>query len=125
MNLPVDSINLDNYDEAELLSLKTRVSALLPLTLASVNLEEELLTQLTSAKSLLADSYDAPANQKAQVSNSITTILKQLTDLQTSLTTTETIKRMERILLAVLKEFPDLQAPFMKAYEESLKNATK
>ena len=123
MNLPVDSIDLSHYDEAELLSLKTRLAARLPLTLASVNLEEELLTQLMSAKSLLADSSDAPANQKAQVSNSITTILKQLTDLQTSLTTTETIKRMERILLATLKEFPDLQTPFLKAYEESLNHA--
>lgn len=123
MILPVSSINLDSYDEAELLQLKSRVSALLPLSLASVNLEEELLTQLSSAKALLADSIDAPANQRSQVSNSITTILKQLVDLQTSITTTETIKRIERNLLEALKEFPELQDRFMESYEEAL-NAT-
>ncbi len=120
MNLPIDSIDLSQYDEADLLRLKTRVTSLLPLNLAAINMEEELLTQLASAKSLLADSEDAPANQRAQVSNSITTILKQLTDLQTSLTTTETIKRIERTLLLTLKEFPEMQESFLKAYEEAL-----
>ena len=123
MNLPVDSLDLTNYDQDELLTLKTRVTTLLPLTLASINLEEELLTQLHSSKLLMADSADSPANQRAQVGNSITTILKQLVDLQTSITTTETIKRIERVLLETLKEFPKLQENFLKAYEESLNNA--
>ena len=125
MILPVDSLDLTAYDEGELLFLKERISALLPDSLASVNLEEELLAQLRSSKALLADSIDAPANQRAQVGNSITTILKQLVDLQTSLTTTETIKRIERTLLETLKGFPELQENFLKKYEDALQNAGK
>ena len=123
MILPVDSIDLSHYDESELSVLKERIAILLPTTLDSINLEDELLTQLRSLKLLLVDSADAPANQRAQVGNSITTILKQLVDLQTSITTTETIKRIERTLLSTLKEFPEMQAPFLKAYEESLNAA--
>ena len=125
MILPVDSIDLDCYDEAELFELKARLQTKLPSSLADINLEDELLTQLQSSKKLLVDSADAPPNQRAQVSNSITTILKQLVDLQTAITTTETIKRIERTLLTCLKQFPDLQTPFMKIYEDSLNNATK
>ncbi len=121
--LPVDSIDLDHYDHEELFALKERVDSLIPSDLASINLEDELVTQLRRSKKLLSDSVDAPANQKAQVGNSITTILKQLVDLQNSLTTTETIKRIERTLLTTLKEFPEMQDHFMKSYEDSLKNA--
>ena len=124
MILPIDSIDLSHYDEGELQTLRNRVSALLPSNLASINLEEELINQLTSAKTLLSDSADAPANQRSQVSNSITSVLKQITDLQKSVTTTETIKRIERTLIATLKEFPDMQTHFMEAYEEALNNAS-
>ena len=123
MMLPVDSIDLDHYDTDELFLLRERVQAKLPVSLASINLEDELLTQLRSSKALLVDSAESPANQRAQVSNSITTILKQLVELQNSITTTETIKRIERTLLQTLKEFPALQTPFLKAYEEALNNA--
>lgn len=120
MILPIDSLDLSHYDETELSHLRSRISALLPSSLASINLEEELLEQLRSAKALLRDSEDAPANQRSQVSNSITTILKQLVDLQTSVTTTETIKKIERNLLTTLKKFPEMQSHFMTAYEEAL-----
>ncbi|RLC29306.1 MAG: hypothetical protein DRH37_07780 [Deltaproteobacteria bacterium] len=123
MILPVDSIALDCYDLDELFFLRERIQEKLPTTLASINLEDELITQLRSAKKLLADSVDSPANQKAQISNTVTTILKQLVDLQTSITTTETIKRIERILLETLKKYPEMQENFMKSYEESLNNA--
>ena len=121
--LPPDSIDISNYDENELASLRDRISSCLPSNLASINLEDELVNQLRSAKALLADSADAPPNQRSQVSNSITTILKQLVDVQKAITTTETIKRIERTLLSTLKEFPEMQTHFMKAYEESLANA--
>jgi len=123
MNLPIDSIDLSAYTPAELLRLRERLYENLPLRLSSLNLEEELVAQLHSAKALLVDCGDAPANQRAQVSNTITAVLKQIVDMQIALTTTETIKRMERILLATLKKYPDLQEPFLAEYEESLAHA--
>jgi ethanolamine utilization protein EutQ (cupin superfamily) len=120
MTLPPDSIDLTNYSAADLNVLRERILALLPMNLASVDLEEELMAQLISAKALMADSSDAPLNQRAQASNTITAILKQLVDLQMSVTTTETIKRMERILLKTLQDHPTLQEAFMVDYEEAL-----
>jgi hypothetical protein len=40
--------------------------------------------------------------------------------MQATLNTTETIKRIERVILETLKEFPELQAPFLERYDAKL-----
>lgn len=121
MILPPDSVDISTYSQADLLRLRERINARLPSSLAALDLEEELYTQLTTAKALSAElDDDTPANQRAQVLNSISTVLKQIVEMQTSLSTTETIKRMERILIETLKEFPELSDAFMRKYEASL-----
>lgn len=93
------------------------------LTSASLNLEEQLLAQYNRAGRLLHEaSYDkdTPLSQKAAALNSATTILGALTRMQAELYSLERIKAIESCLIEVLKEFPDVQAEFLKRYEEAL-----
>jgi hypothetical protein len=92
---------------------------MIPLTTDGLNLEAEIVMQLHLAKALQS-ATDAPLNQKAQIANTITSILRQLVDMQATLNTTETIKRIERVILETLKEFPELQAPFLERYDAAL-----
>ena len=122
MNLPVDSIDLDAYSETEKIALLNRLQSSLPLATNSLNLETEIIMQLHLAKAMQSDAKASAAalNQRAQVSNTITAILKQLVDIQSTLNTTETIKKIERVLLETLKEFPKLQKSFLEKYDDNL-----
>jgi predicted O-linked N-acetylglucosamine transferase (SPINDLY family) len=93
--------------------------------LADLDLEQELLQQYKNAKLLLAEAiYDnsgeTPLNQKAQVVNSITTILKQMADIKTQLYNAERLKHLETILVDTLKGFPDMRDAFLVKYKEEL-----
>ena len=122
MNLPVDSIDLDAYSEAERIALLNRLQVTLPIATGELNLEAEIVMQLHLAKAMqsTAQSSSAPLNQKAQVANTITAILRQLVDMQAILNTTETIKKIERVLLETLNEFPKLQELFLERYSDNL-----
>jgi hypothetical protein len=91
--------------------------------LSDLNLEEEVLLNYKIAKHTLEDLDDeTPANQKAQVINSITSILKDLVKMQTELYDAERVKKMEACLIQVLKTLPDAQQDeFFEIYGESLK----
>lgn len=102
------------------------VPEFVPLTAITLNLEDELLEQYNRARRLLhAAQYDdsIPLNQKATAINSATTILGALIKSQAELYSLERVKLIEAVLVATLKKFPDLQAEFLPAYEEGLKNA--
>jgi len=122
MNLPIDSIDLDAYSEAEKIALFNRLQSLLPVAIGELNLETEIILQLHLAKAMQSEAKtsSAPLNQKAQVANTITAILRQLVDMQAILNTTETIKKIERILLETLEKFPKLQESFLKLYNDNL-----
>lgn len=93
------------------------------LTADTFNLNTELLEQLNVAKKLIHDaSYDLsiPLNQKAQVINSVSTIIGTFLRQQQDMYNLEQLRKMETTLLEVLKQFPDLQEPFLKAYEAAL-----
>ena len=95
----------------------------IPLLAASLNLETELLSQYNEARRLIhIATYDdeVPVNQKAQAVNTATTVLAALIKSQADLYSLERVKKIEATLLDVLKEFPDMQEPFMKAYEIAL-----
>lgn len=88
-----------------------------------LDLEKELLEQYNTAKQLLHDaSFDEtiPLNQKAQAVNSATAIIGALIKTQAELYSLERIKKIEAVLIATLKQFPDLQESFMTAYKEAL-----
>lgn len=113
-DIPLNDL-LDLYE-----SFKT---ALPPHKLQDIDLAQELVLQFMRVKELqvstLADK-GTPANQKAQVANSVAGILAQLTKLQTELHTAERLKLMESNLIKVLKDFPDLSETFLAEYERSL-----
>lgn len=104
-----------------------------PLELSRLNLEQELLLQFHTARALqteiLADAdnetNEIPANQKAQIVNSVASILNKLAELQSAAYTTERYKQMENLLIHTLRELPEEQAAkFIDRWEEKLKALT-
>jgi hypothetical protein len=104
-------IPLEHMKVSELLDLKHKIEGYLPaLALKDVNLETELLQQFAVLKELQSDTLqdlEAMPNQKAQVAGQIANILKQLVELQSSLSREEEFKRMEQALLEAVTIMPD------------------
>lgn len=106
----------------ELVALRDEITQLLPpLELANINLEEEMLLQLRSTRSLqneIIGDHEVPVNQKAQVANSVSATLVKLSELQEKLYTTERLKRIEKSLITAVSKLPDdLIAEFMSNYK--------
>jgi hypothetical protein len=101
------------------------IPAFVPLTATGLNLEDELLEQYNRARKILHDaSYDEgiPLSQKAAALNSATSIIGALIKSQAELYSLERIKKIENVLIATLKKFPELQDEFMAAYSIDLGN---
>lgn len=92
-------------------------------SLQGMDLESEVLENYHTAKQFLSniDQESIPANQVAQVINSITNILKDLVKMQTELYDAERVKKMEAALINTLKTLPDEQQDmFFTRYERAL-----
>lgn len=92
--------------------------------LNDIDLGQELADNLTAARQLrLNITHDeTPANQKAQVMNTITTILTNLVKLQTDLYNAQRQKDLEEILITVIKTLPtEAQDLFFQLYEDRLR----
>ena len=92
-------------------------------TLSELNLDAELLAQYKSTVLLqeaAASNIDIPLNQKAQIANTITAILKQIVDTQAKLYNTERFKLLENILISTLQEFPEISENFLNKYQKAL-----
>lgn len=103
------------------------VPEFIPLTSDNLNLEHELLEQYNRARKILHEaSYDdsIAVNQKAAALNSATSIISALTRTQAELYSLERIKKIETVLIEVLKKFPELQQEFLARYEEALGDDT-
>ena len=121
--------SLDLLSESELLDLRAKIDEKLPpRTLKSVNMEQELVMQLILAQKLqretLEDNEDeapTPANQKAQVINSVASTMQMLAKLQIELYDSERLKRIEQILIASLEMMPsEAQEAFLERYEAEI-----
>ena len=91
--------------------------------LQDLDLESEVLQNYNTAKQFLAtiDQESIPANQVAQVINSITGILKDLVKMQTDLYDAERVKKLEAALINTLKTLPEEQQnAFFTRYERAL-----
>lgn len=114
----MDALALD-----ELLAMRTAIDARLPATaLKDMNLEQELVTQYLKVVALqekvLLDER-TPANQLAQVSNSVAATLQQLVSMQSKFHTSERLKEIEARLIRTLNKIPDEYVQeFFKWYEE-------
>lgn len=91
--------------------------------LEDLNLADELLTQYKAAVALFEDvrhDLETPANQKAQLLNSISAIIGNISKTQTDVYNAERLKLLENTLIATLKEFPEVKQAFLEAYERQL-----
>lgn len=99
------------------------VAPYVPVTLETLNLEKEFLEQYNTAKKLLHCAevdMSIGLNQKAQLLNSITSIINAIVKGQAELYSMERIKLIESTLIRVLKKHPELQNAFMADYKEAL-----
>lgn len=102
---------LRSLSDADLRRLRREINVLVPeATLGTMNLESELIEQYNKTKDLMDDvlhDEGCPANQKAQVANSVVSTLAQLVKLQEDLKRQETLKVMEAVLIDVVKTFEE------------------
>ena len=93
-------------------------------TLLDMNMEEELILQFQAVRTLqntILDDISVPANQKAQVANSVAGVLSTLADLQNKTYSSERFKRIETLLVRHLSKLPeDTAAAFLEDYERIL-----
>ena len=94
--------------------------------LESITISEELATLFHSGKTLL-DSVltdpEVPANQRAQVLNSVSGIIEKITKLRTDLYNAERIRNIEHTLLRVMTDQPpEVKEAFMAEYDKAFKN---
>lgn len=121
-----DLYKLDLLNTEELLRLHAQVVVRLPPTeLSKMNLEKELLLQYHSVCALQAlineDPAGIPFNQRAQVANTVSSVLKSLIDLQDVVYPQERFKAVESVLIRVLSKLPEkAAAKFLKEYEEAV-----
>lgn len=104
---------------------RLQVILTLPTSLDQIDLDKELAEQFTRAKQLLmnADLDDeATLAQKAQITNSITSILQNIVKLRTDLHNAERIKAIEATLISVLKDYPEVQDKFLDQYQAALES---
>ena len=116
---------LDAYTLQELLDLRARIERRLPArSLKDINLERELVLQVMALQQLqnsVIDDEDTPANQKAQVANSLSAALVNLVKLQGDVHSSERMKRIESILIDTLKDLPvEAVEAFLANYEQAL-----
>jgi hypothetical protein len=125
-----EKVALDGFDVAGLLALRSQIDARLPpRTLESVDLVQELLLQYQLAKDLMArtmSSLGVPANQQAQVVNSCTAVLKQVSETQTALYTTERVKMIEQAVEKAMQGAPiAVKEAFIERYAALLADAAQ
>lgn len=110
---------------ATLVAYLEQIRAEMPETrLKDVNMEEQLLLQykvtLELQEEVMSDE-ETPANQKAQVANSVASILQKLLDMQVEVYSSERFKEIELLLVRFLNHLPEeIAAEFLNQYEKLL-----
>lgn len=109
----------------ELMALRAQIDANLPSTaIIDMDLSGELMLQYLQTKTLLASIIDdegTPANQKAQVINTCSAILGNITKTQTQLYNAERLKIIEQCLMNALKgTTKPVQEKFFENYSREL-----
>ncbi len=89
---------LDGLNESQLLDLRVEIDSRLHIRIADLDLTEELGLQYQMAKILLSQvqtDKDIPANQRAQVFNTVREQLTQIVKMQEAVWNMERLKRYE------------------------------
>jgi hypothetical protein len=116
------AFSLLQFDNAQLLTLRHQIDMMLGMTsLNDIDIENEILVQLQTAKQLQSDTLGAdnvPANQKAQTLNAVGAILRELVGMQTDLYNAERLKEIEAAIIAALQAAPkEVKDAFFERYE--------
>jgi hypothetical protein len=109
----------------ELLSLRAQIEARLPAKdLKDMDMARELVLQvlvLQQMQQVVLDDGDTPANQKAQVANSLSAALINLVRLQTDVYTSERLKQIEQALEETINGLDEpVRTLFMDRYGTAL-----
>lgn len=120
---------LEGLSDQELLMLRHRLDKKLNLDLSQLDLAEELGMQYRSGMILLAsvqNDENTPANQQAQVFNSVSGMLEKIVKQQKIVYSAERLKRFESAFLKVLQDLPEAsKRKFFDLYGEYLKAENK
>lgn len=121
----VSKVNLAGMDEHELLTLRAEIDQRLVVKkLEDMDMERELVLQLRMSQALQTNIIDddrVPANQKAQVMNSVASTIQQITKMQGEIYTSERLKRIESALIKQLNQWPEDQTrTFFERYTDIL-----
>lgn len=116
-------IDLDGMTVDDLLELRAAVYEKLPQkSLNDLDMAQESVLQLLTLQKLqrdVADDNDVPANQRAQVGNSVTSMISNLVKMQESVYSSERFKKIEQALMQCIKNLPeDTQREFIERYEK-------
>ena len=121
------TLNVDELNNEDLLALRDKIDEKLGgVDLKDVNIVSEMVLQLKKARILqdeVSEDEDVPANQRAQVQNSLAAIISSLDKLQNATFTSEKLKRMEGTLIRVMKRQPkEIQEAFFDEYVTEAEN---
>ena len=124
---PSGGLLIDKMSVQELIRLRDQITRRLPpLTIAEMDLEEEMLLQFHALRATQNDvmgDLDIPVNQQAQIANACGQQLKALAERQSEIYTSERIKRLEKTLIRLLHKWDSKQAElFLEEYEKELEN---
>lgn len=101
---------LGSLDENDLAQIRFKIDELQPLDLEALDLNAELALQFRLAKALLVEvqkAGDIPANQKAQIFNSVRAQLADIVKQQESVWGMERLKGFEVAFLKAANSLPD------------------
>lgn len=114
-----DPFDIQALSISELIALRADIDARLPATsLKDFDVEEQTLLHYHSLRELqkeIADDDKIPTNQKAQVANSISASLREITKMRTEIYNAEQFRRMEAALAKALR---GTTAEFQKSFFE-------
>lgn len=103
-------INLDGMSMQDLLALRNQVEQRLPARdLKDMNLKRELVLQVLALQQLQSNVLqdgDVPANQQAQVANSLSAALTTLVKLQSDVFNSERFKQVEAVVIDLINSLP-------------------
>lgn len=121
---------LDHLSVEELLLVRAEIDQRLPaVKLRDLDLETEAVVQYQRAKLMQEEilkereegAEAVPANQKAQIINSVAALLQQLNKVQDEKYTAERLKQIESTLVRVLNKWPpEMTNEFFEQYESAL-----
>jgi hypothetical protein len=119
--------DLAKMSEEDLLILRGQIDERLQVELKHINLTEELGLQYRQGQALLKDAQDdpeIPPNQRAQVYNSVASMLDKIIKLQGEVYSQERLKKYEAAFLKAASIMDaTARAAFFDLYEEYLQDS--